>query len=152
MASGLAAITAESRFGLVPASGDTETSKFLTVHKQAILVRWYFFSVILLVRFISVRYVKDLDIIAGASSIPNGHSKSDRVLSIYQFIRHLQSFGSGRHSRSSLMARRRPRVNQESLPRASLAGWRSGRFFRQGRDCWRGPTCRSRPPNRGREP
>src|SRR4051794_19837817 len=73
-------------------------------------------------------------------------------LSIYQFIRHLQSFGSGRHSRRSLMARRRPRVNQESLPRASLAGWRSGRFFRQGRDCWRGPTCRSRPPNRGREP
>ena len=32
------------------------------------------------------------------------------------------------------MARRRPRVNQESLPRASLAGWRSGRFFRQGLD------------------
>ena len=27
------------------------------------------------------------------------------------------------------MARRRPRVNQESLPRASLAGWRSGCFF-----------------------
>ena len=75
-----------------------------------------------------------------------------RNLSIYQFIRHLQSFGSGRHSRRSLMARRRPRVNQESLPRASLAGWRSGRFFRQGRDCWRGLTCRSRPPNRGREP
>jgi DNA invertase Pin-like site-specific DNA recombinase len=45
-----------------------------------------------------------------------------RTLSIYQFIRHLQSFGSGRHSRSSLMARRRPRVNQESFPRASLAG------------------------------
>src|SRR3954469_23619407 len=44
------------------------------------------------------------------------------TLSIYQFIRHLQSFGSGRHSRRSLMARRRPRVNQESLPRASLAG------------------------------
>jgi hypothetical protein len=43
-------------------------------------------------------------------------------LSIYQFIRHLQSFGSGRHSRSGLMARRRPRVNQESFPRASLAG------------------------------
>src|SRR6476660_5175722 len=53
-------------------------------------------------------------------------------LSIYQFIRHLQSFGSGRHSRSRLMARRRPRVNQESLPRASLAGWRSGRFFSAG--------------------
>src|SRR4051812_21483229 len=30
------------------------------------------------------------------------------------------------------MARRRPRVNQESLPRASLAGWRSGRFFGRG--------------------
>src|SRR3954451_20211345 len=74
------------------------------------------------------------------------------MLSIYQFIRHLQSFGSGRHSRSSLMARRRPRVNQESLPRASLAGWRSGCFFRQELDCWRGPTCRSRPPHRGREP
>ena len=44
------------------------------------------------------------------------------ILSIYQFIRHLQSFGSGRHSRRSLMARRRPRVNQESFPRASLAG------------------------------
>jgi hypothetical protein len=73
-------------------------------------------------------------------------------LSIYQFIRPLQSFGSGRHSRRSLMARRRPRVNQESLPRASLAGWRSGCFIRQGLDCWRGPTCRSRPPNRGREP
>src|SRR3954453_23376552 len=73
-------------------------------------------------------------------------------LSIYQFIRHLQSFGSGRQSRRSLMARRRPRVNQESLPQASLAGWRSGRFFRQGLDCWLGPTCRSRPPNRGREP
>src|SRR5215208_1358719 len=72
-------------------------------------------------------------------------------LSVY-LIRHLQSFGSGRHSRRSLMARRRPRVNQESLPRASLAGWRSGRFFRQERDCWRGPTCRWRPPNRGREP
>src|SRR3954451_25139992 len=43
-------------------------------------------------------------------------------LSIYQFIRHLQSFGSGRRSRRSLMARRRPRVNQESFPRASLAG------------------------------
>ena len=41
---------------------------------------------------------------------------------------------------------------QESLPRASLAGWRSGCFFRQGLDCWLGPTCRSRPPNRGREP
>src|SRR3954452_8578733 len=73
-------------------------------------------------------------------------------LSIYQFIRHLQSFGSGRHWRRSLMARRRPRVNQESLPRASLAGWRSGRFFRQELDCWLGPTCRSRPPNIGREP
>jgi hypothetical protein len=43
-------------------------------------------------------------------------------LSIHQFNRHSQSFGSGRHSRRSLMARRRPRVNQESLPRASLAG------------------------------
>src|SRR5215212_2012300 len=73
-------------------------------------------------------------------------------LSIYQFIRHLQSFGSGRHSRRSLMARRRARVNQESRPRASLAGWRSGCFFRQGLDCWLDPTCRSRPPNRGREP
>src|SRR3954454_20432371 len=50
-------------------------------------------------------------------------------LSIYQFIRDLQSFGSGRHLRRSLMARRRPRVNQESFPRASLAGWRSGCFF-----------------------
>src|ERR1051325_4199659 len=75
-----------------------------------------------------------------------------RYLSIYQFIRHLQSFGSGRHSRRSLMARRRPRVNQDSLPRASLAGWRSGCFFRAGLACWLGPTCRSRPPNRGREP
>jgi uncharacterized membrane protein len=44
------------------------------------------------------------------------------VLSIYQFSRHPQSFGSGRHLRRSLMARRRPRVNQESFPRASLAG------------------------------
>ena len=43
-------------------------------------------------------------------------------LSIYQFSRHPQSFGSGRHLRRSFMARRRPRVNQESLPRASLAG------------------------------
>ena len=43
-------------------------------------------------------------------------------LSIYQFSRHPQSFGSGRHLRRSLMAQRRPRVNQESLPRASLAG------------------------------
>src|SRR6476646_816552 len=60
------------------------------------------------------------------------------TLSIYQFIRHLQSFGSGRHSRRSLMARRRPRVNQESFPRASSAGWRSGCFFRQGLGCWLG--------------
>ncbi|MBV8739162.1 MAG: hypothetical protein JO007_18315 [Alphaproteobacteria bacterium] len=44
------------------------------------------------------------------------------TLSIYQFSRHPQSFGSGRHLRRSLMARRRPRVSQESLPRASLAG------------------------------
>jgi hypothetical protein len=44
------------------------------------------------------------------------------TLSIYQFSRHPQSFGSGRHLRRSFMARRRPRVNQESLPRASLAG------------------------------
>ena len=43
-------------------------------------------------------------------------------LSIYQFSRHPQSFGSGRHLRRSFMAQRRPRVNQESLPRASLAG------------------------------
>ena len=45
-----------------------------------------------------------------------------RPLSIHQFNRHPQSFGRGRHLRRSLMARRRPRVNQESLPRASLAG------------------------------
>ena len=44
------------------------------------------------------------------------------LLSIYQFSRHPQSFGSGRHLRRSFMAQRRPRVNQESLPRASLAG------------------------------
>ena len=44
------------------------------------------------------------------------------MLSIYQFSRHPQSFGSGRHLRRSFMAQRRPRVNQESLPRASLAG------------------------------
>ena len=43
-------------------------------------------------------------------------------LSIHQFNRHPQSFGSGRHSRRSFMARRMPRVNQESLPRASFAG------------------------------
>jgi integral membrane sensor domain MASE1 len=43
-------------------------------------------------------------------------------LSIHQFNRHPQSFGRGRHLRRSLMACRRPRVNQESLPRASLAG------------------------------
>lgn len=43
-------------------------------------------------------------------------------LSIYQFSRHPQSLGRGRHRRRSLMAQRRPRVNQESLPRASLAG------------------------------
>ena len=45
-----------------------------------------------------------------------------QALSIYQFSRHPQSFGSGRHLRRSFMAQRRPRVNQESLPRASLAG------------------------------
>ena len=45
-----------------------------------------------------------------------------RALSIYQFSRYPQSFGSGRHLRRSFMAQRRPRVNQESLPRASLAG------------------------------
>src|ERR1700760_476052 len=56
-------------------------------------------------------------------------------LSIHQFNRHSQSFGSGRHLRRSLMARRRPRVNQESRPRASLAGGWSDRFFRRGLDC-----------------
>ena len=50
------------------------------------------------------------------------HAIKAFALSIYQFSRHPQSFGSGRHLRRSFMAQRRPRVNQESLPRASLAG------------------------------
>ena len=58
------------------------------------------------------RYVLNIDI----------DSKLPMILSIYQFSRHPQSFGSGRHLRRSFMAQRRPRVNQESLPRASLAG------------------------------
>ena len=60
--------------------------------------------------------------ISPSLSIFGWHSLGGKALSIYQFSRHPQSFGSGRHLRRSLMARRRPRVNQESFPRASLAG------------------------------
>ncbi len=44
------------------------------------------------------------------------------VLTIHQFSRHSQSFGSGRARSISLTAVRRPRVNQESLLLASFLG------------------------------
>ena len=68
------------------------------------------------------------------AKIPTTFSRvyfSGATLTIHQFNKHPQSFGGGRHSRRSLMARRRPRVNHESLPRASFAGRRSGHFFRR---------------------
>jgi len=44
------------------------------------------------------------------------------VLTIHQFSRHSQSFGSGRARSISLTAVRSPRVNQESLLLASFLG------------------------------
>lgn len=44
------------------------------------------------------------------------------TLAIYQFRRHSQSFGRGKHRIMSLMAFRMPLVNQESFPRASFLG------------------------------
>ena len=78
---------------------------FICTLAMAPVARWYFESqkVELLIYVISLRVLLE-------------------GLSIHQFNRHSQSFGSGRHLRRSLMARRRPRVNQESRPRASLAG------------------------------
>jgi hypothetical protein len=59
------------------------------------------------------------------ATVPHGpETPADRAftLSIYQFNRYPQSFGSGRHSRRNFMARRSPRVNRESLSLASFAG------------------------------
>src|SRR3954449_11238803 len=50
-------------------------------------------------------------------------------LGIHHFNRTLQSCGSGRQDCINLTMRRRPRVNQEVLLRATFLGWSSGLFF-----------------------
>ena len=99
-----------------------ETQFFASVYddtRQQILTRlWGVISNSVLARMFShTRNAVDL-----FSALNRGSLILINTLSIYQFSRHPQSFGSGRHLRRSLMARRRPRVSQESLPRASLAG------------------------------
>lgn len=72
-------------------------------------------------------------------------------LTIYQFYV-IQRGGSGVAACMSLAIRRRPRVNQETLERATLAGWRVKCFFRRG---WGGelrPIALSRRRYRERAP